>query len=259
MSKSGILIWLSFKSLIWEYNRGSIFVSSNLLSFVLGLIRTPPFNLVSFSSENLRAASENVISPSAILSLNLSISSLADLISSSEIFGIKRICLISISWPLILSTLRICQPKSVLKGCDISSSLRLKATSLNSFVILGFFLFKVYLPPLLLDPGSWEYKSALDAKLIPPSRISSLKSFSWSIILWFSSSETFGSITIWAISSSVPKIGKSITGILWKNRLTSSGVISTFSTIDSCIISESLWVLFISNSSSLKEISSLFL
>ena len=39
-----------------------------------------------------------------------------------------------------------------------------------------------------------------------------------------------GSITIWAISSSVPNTGKSIFGIDWKNCLTSSGVISISST-----------------------------
>ena len=41
-----------------------------------------------------------------------------------------------------------------LSDSEISPSLRLKATSRNSLTILGFFLFNVYLPPLLLDPGS---------------------------------------------------------------------------------------------------------
>ena len=92
-----MLISLSSRSFTCEYNRGSIFVSSNLVSLVLGLIITPPFNLVCFSSENLSAASENVISLLNILSLRLSTFSLADFNSSFEIFGINKICLISIS------------------------------------------------------------------------------------------------------------------------------------------------------------------
>ena len=64
---------------------------------MLGLIITPPFNLVCFSSENLNAASENLISLFDILYLKLSTFSLAEFNSSSEIFGINKICLISIS------------------------------------------------------------------------------------------------------------------------------------------------------------------
>ena len=79
------------------------------------------------------------------------------------------------------------------------------------------------------------------------------------MILFVSSSETLGSITICAISSSVPNIGNSIFGIELKNCLTSSGVISTFEIISSCISSASFCVLLISNNSSLNVISSFLL
>jgi len=173
--------------------------------------------------------------------------------------GVNRMWRISTCCPRILSTVRICQPNSVLNGLDTSPSCILKATSRNSFTIRGRLRCRVYFPPLARDPGSCEYKIALEPKLNPFSSTSFLKPLSWSIMRFFSASVTCGSTTIWAISTSVPKTGRSSSGIESKNWRTSSGVTSTFSTMSACIIWESFCTLLIWKSSSRKDSSSVFL
>ena len=83
-------------------------------------------------------------------------------------------------------------------------------------------------------PGSSVYKTAFVAKL-PPASTSFLKLLSLSITFCLSSSVILGATTICATSTSAPKTGKSPSGIVLKNVRTSSGVISTLSTILRCI------------------------
>jgi hypothetical protein len=68
------------------------------------------------------------------------------------------------------------------KGAEISPSCKLNATSLNS--LTKAFSIHFIKPPFVAEPGSFEYKTALVAKLEPAS-ISFLNSLSLSFTFCF--------------------------------------------------------------------------
>ena len=75
----------------------------------------------------------------------------------------------------------------------------------------------MYIPPEALEPGSWEYNIAFVANEEPLTSTSFFIVSNLLINFFCSSSETSGSIIIWASSNSAPNTGLSYFGIEKKN------------------------------------------